>query len=105
MKGSHTMDNDIFEYDVYTLTDEEGNESEFRLLSTTEYEGAKYCALAPIDKDGNDIGDEYVILRAEKDEDGEECLVSIEDDDEFDAVADIFDDEFADIDYDGESEN
>ena len=99
------MAEDIFEYDEYTLTDENGEESKFRLLSTTEYQGAKYCALAPIDDEGNDIGDEYVILRAEKDEDGEECLVSIEDDDEFDAVADYFDDEFSDIDYDGESED
>ena len=98
------MDNDIFEYDIYTLTDEEGNESEFRLLATCEYEDAKYCALSPIDADGNDLGDEYVILRADKDENDEECLVSIDDDDEFDAVADIFDDEFADVDYDGENE-
>ena len=94
------MENETFEYDVYTLTDEEGNESEFRLLSTCDMNGNTYRALAPLDKDGNDIGDEYVILRCEKDEDGEECLVSIEDDDEFDAIADLFDDEFAEIDYD-----
>ena len=36
-----------------------------------------------------------------EDEDGEMMLVTIDDDDEFDAVADIFDDElFSDIDYD-----
>ena len=98
------MENDIFDYDIYTLTDEEGNESEFRLLATCEYEGAKYCALSPIDAEGNDIGDEYVILRADKDDGDEACLVSIDDDDEFDAVADIFDDEFADVDYDEENE-
>lgn len=98
------MENESFEFDIYTLTDEEGNESEFRLLSSCDYQDNKYCALSPIDPDGNDVGDEYVILRCEKDENGDECLVSIEDDDEFEALADLFDDEFADIDYDGASE-
>ncbi len=45
------------------------------------------------------------MLRGEKDENGEEILVSIEDDEEFDRIADIFDDEFADIDYDMEPED
>ena len=40
-----------------------------------------------------------MILRLEM-EDGEEMLVSIDDDEEFDRVADFFDDQFADIDYD-----
>ncbi len=96
------MDNEMIEYDVYTLTDEEGNQTEFRLLESCEFEGHVYRALAPIDEEGNDVGDEYVILRCEADEDGEECLVTIEDDDEFDSVADIFDDNFADIDHDGQ---
>ena len=45
------------------------------------------------------------MLRGEKDENGEEILVSIEDDEEFDRIADIFDDEFADIDSDMEPED
>ena len=45
---------------------------------------------------------EYVVLRLEKDEDGEDTLVSVDDDDEFDNVADVFDDMFSEeIDYDG----
>ncbi len=91
--------------DIYTLTDEDGNEMDFRLLSSTEYNGFTYHAMVEIDKDGNDKSDEYVVLRAEKDENGEESLVTIDDDDEFDAVADIFDDEFADIDYDAPEGN
>ena len=39
------------------------------------------------------------ILRLEV-EDGEDVLVSIDDDEEFDRVADFFDDQFSDIDYD-----
>ena len=39
------------------------------------------------------------------DEDGEEILVSVDDDDEFDRVSDIFEDEvFSDIDYDENSD-
>ena len=55
-------------------------------------------ALVPVGED-----EEYVILRSEIDENGEESLVTIDDDDEFDRVADIFDDElFSEVDYDAE---
>ena len=47
---------------------------------------------------------EYVILRAEKDENGEDSLVTIDDDEEFDDVADYFDDLFSEeIDYDAKN--
>ena len=84
------------EQDIYTLTDEEGKETQFELLGTCEYNENTYYALASLESEN----DEYVILRVE-DEDGEMRLVTIDDDDEVDAVADIFDDElFSDIDYD-----
>ena len=80
---------EIFEGDIYTLTDETGKESEF--------EGKTYLALIPVEEGM----DEYVILRLEADEKGEEVLVTIDDDDEFDRVADYFEDELFDtIDYD-----
>ena len=41
----------------------------------------------------------------EEDENGEEVLVSIDDDEEFDRIADIFDDEFADIFYDSDEDS
>ena len=48
---------------------------------------------------------EYTILKSVM-EDGEEMLVSVDDDDEFDDVADYFDDLFSEeIDYDAGSEN
>lgn len=89
-------DND-FEADIYTLTDENGKESQFELIGTTEYEGATYMAMTPIEDDSN----EYVILKVVQDEDGEDTLETIDDDDEFDRVADIFDDMlFSEEDYD-----
>ena len=87
------------EFEYYTLTDEEGKETNFELLAEAELDGVRYYAMTELDDEDEPVGDEYVILRVEE-EDGEEVLVSIDDDDEFDRVADYFDDLFADIDYD-----
>ena len=77
--------------EIFTLTDEEGNESEFELLGSREVDGVLYLALAPVDD--NDDG-EYVILKMATDESGEgDMLVTIDDDDEFEMIADIFDNE------------
>jgi uncharacterized protein YrzB (UPF0473 family) len=44
---------------------------------------------------------EYVLLKLTKDEDGEEVFVTVDDEDEFDKVADYFDDMFdSEEDYD-----
>ena len=75
---------------IFTLTDEEGNESEFELLGEMEIDDSTYLALIPLDGDE----DEYVILKVEVDENGDELLVTIDDDDEFDRVADAFEDTF-----------
>ena len=83
------------EYDVYTLTDEDGNESEFTLIGSVEMKGNTYYALIPADVDEESEYLEYVILKKTT-EDGEEVLVSVDDDDEYDDVADYFDDLFAD---------
>ncbi len=90
------------EYDpeIYTLTDEDDNELNFALLGTLEHEGAVYKALIPVNEDGEEESEEYIILKCDVDENGEDILVTIEDDDEFDKIADIFDDEFSDILYD-----
>ena len=81
---------------IYTLTDEEGKETEFALLDQYEENGNLYYALVPVDDDG----EEYVILRATVD--GEDLLFeTIEDDDEFEKVEDYFNDLlFNEVDYD-----
>lgn len=89
------------EMNIYTLTDEDGTESDYEMVGSVEVDGTLYYALIPYTEEEDDSAEiEYIVLRSEKDENGEEVLVSIEDDEEFDRVADIFDDEFADIDYD-----
>ena len=94
------------EREFYTLTDEEGNEIEFELIGAATVKGVEYYAMIPADaadeaQESEDGFCEYVILRKEKDENGEDSLVTIDDDDEFDDVADVFDDMFSEeIDYD-----
>ena len=97
--------NENNEREFYTLTDEEGNEIEFELIGVAEKNGITYYAMIPVDAAEDSDNDEgfceYVVLRAEKDENGEDTLVTIDDDDEFDDIADYFDDMFSEeIDYD-----
>ena len=86
--------------EIFTLTDEDGVESQYEEIGVAEVDDKVYHALVPIDESGEPVGDEYIILRETTDENGEFFLESIEDDEEFDRVADLFDDEFAEIDYD-----
>ena len=79
--------NDL-EPDRVTLTDEEGVEREFDIIGTLEMDGCEYFALVAVEGDE----DEYIVLKAVE-EDGEEVLITIDDDEEFDRVADAFDNE------------
>lgn len=84
--------------EILSLTDEDGKEIDFEYIGTVEFEGNEYYALVPLED--NDEG-AYIILRAEDAGNGDVNLVSIEDDDEYDAVADLVEDEFlSEIDYD-----
>ncbi len=91
------------EREFYTLVDEDGVESEFELIGACEYQGKQYFAMIPASPEQKEEDEfcEYVILRQDKDENGEDTLITIDDDEEFDNVADIFDDQFSEeIDYD-----
>ncbi len=91
-------DDNMFGDEIFTLTDDDGNENQFEMIGSREIDGSTYLALVPIE---NNEEDEYVILKVEIADDGSDTLVTIDDDDEFDRVADIFDDElFGDINHD-----
>ena len=90
------MAEEIMEGEFYTLTDEDGNETKFELIGSVEMNDNVYYALIP-----EEDSEEYVILKLAQDEDGEDILITIKDDDEFDTVADYFEDElFDEVDYD-----
>ena len=96
------MSEEILDSEIFTLTDEDGVESQFEMLGTIDLDGSSYVAMTPIDSD-EDEG-EYIILKVVE-EDGEEVLVTIDDDEEFDKVADAFEDMYVEeIDYDGDEE-
>ena len=80
------MDTD-FGRDFITITDEDGVEYELEILSTLEYKGALYYALAPADTD-EDEELEGSILKAVE-EDGEEILVAVDDDEELEKVYEL----------------
>ena len=95
------MEDKVFDNDYFTLTDEDGNEIEFELIGRCERNGKQYFAMIPVE-DSEKESDvyEYVVLKLDT-VDGEEMLVTIDDDEELDDIADYFDDLFSqEIDYD-----
>ena len=73
------------EYDVISITDEDGVEYELEIISTVTYRGAEYLALTPADapEDAEEV--EVSILKSVT-EDGEPLLVAVEDEEELEAV-------------------
>lgn len=91
------------ESEVYTLTDENGDEHDFELLAQAEIEGGTYLAMIPVEEQDEEADTfEYIILKGQTDENGEDVYLTIDDDDEFEKVADYFDDLLSQIDYDQE---
>ena len=85
------------EPEIITLLDENDQEIRFELIGGYNEKGIQYFALIPEGSADEDGGfEEYIILKQEGDE-----LVEIEDDAEFDRIAQVFDDAFdTEIDYD-----
>lgn len=108
------MDNMDYSPEIYTLEDEDGVEQSFELLDTLEDGGNTYYAMSPCYDDPKELLDydaEFIVLKAEM-VDGEEMLVTIQDDDEYERIGGIFlerlenfydvDDDEPDDGYDGE---
>lgn len=76
--------------DFITITDEEGNSYELEKLSEEdiEYQGRIYRAFLPVGENEDEIY-EMVLFRIVE-EDGEEVLETIDDEDEMEAVYEIF---------------
>ena len=81
--------------DVVTLIDEDGQELNFELIDVLEIESKRYVVLQPVDADVTDGAledDEAIILRLDKDENGEDIFANIEDDAEWDLVVNTYND-------------
>ena len=80
--------------DIVTLSDDEGHEYQFEV----ETDQGRYLAMLPVPEKPEDIVEEsgeLVVLKVFE-ENGEEYYEEIEDDDEYETVADIFVDRLQD---------
>ena len=94
------MENENWGEDIISLMDEEGNQSEYKIVACAELDGVEYMALEPIIEDPEEElmdAAELVFLKVseETDEDGEAFLDTIQDDEEFERVADVFRDKLS----------
>ena len=76
-----------------TLTDEDGNETEFEYLDSVDYQGKEYIVLIPNDEDATEI----VILEVQPVDEELENYIAVEDEAILEAVYAIFKDRFKDI--------
>ena len=86
--------NDEFGPNFVTLTDDEGNDIELEYVDALEHNGTTYMAFFPVveeDSEDEENEEEYglVILKSQM-ENGEEFLVTIDDEEEIDRVYDLF---------------
>ena len=86
--------NDEFGPNFVTLTDDEGNDIELEYVDALEHNGTTYMAFFPVveeDSEDKENEEEYglVILKSQM-ENGEEFLVTIDDEEEIDKVYDLF---------------
>ncbi|ABS34073.1 hypothetical protein RSJ21_13245 [Clostridium botulinum] len=77
------MDNNV---DTITLTDEEGKETEFEVITKLDIEDKEYVVVVP----KNEEVDEAIALRIDNNDNGEEVLVPVEEDEEFNMVAEAY---------------
>jgi len=71
------------------LTDENGKEIELEHLDTVEYNGQTYMAFIPAEMSVEDAY-ELIIMKTELEENGEEMLVTLDDEDEEAEMFQIF---------------
>lgn len=82
--------------DIVVLVDENGAESEFEHVDTIEMNGNEYVVLLPFkeyeddDENYNEDEEEVVILKIEHGADGEDSFITVEDEDELNAVFEEF---------------
>ncbi len=94
-----TDKNQEYNPDIITLTDDEGKEYSFEILDAIETDDGRYLALLPTFEDPKKMLDEsgeLVIVKVGE-ENGEEYFYEIEDDDEYETVADAFVDRLEDF--------
>ncbi len=90
--------NEEYNPDIVTLSDDDGKEYTFEILDAVESDTGRYLALLPVFEDAQKLLDdsgELVIVKV-MEENGEEYFTEIEDDEEYEMIADAFVDRLQD---------
>ncbi len=87
------MPQEFEEFNVITLSDDEGNEVDFELVDAIEHNGKKYCILYPEGLSEEEREDEEPLILEYVLEGDEDFLEEIVDDDEYDEIYRIYFDE------------
>ena len=96
IKNQNLEDDEMF----VTLDLDNGTQIECEILTIFEVNGQDYIALLPLSEDGDDDGEEVYIYRYSEDAEGNPSLDNIEDDEEYEAVADRFDELLDEAEFD-----
>ncbi len=86
------INNNEYNPDLVTLSDDDGKEYTFEVLDAIETDDGRYLAVLPTFEDPKDMLDdsgELVIVKVGE-ENGEEYFYEIENDDEYEMVAEAF---------------
>ena len=81
------------EISILSLTDEEGNEVEFELIDSVDFEGAEYLILLPPEEEASEV----VILEVEPLAEETETYLAVEDEAILNKVFEIFKEKFKDV--------
>ena len=77
--------------ELFELIDEDGNKKAFELMDAAEIDGEQYFAMVPAVENDDYLDEDCdLVILKNVEEDGEEILVSIDDDDEFEKVSSYF---------------
>lgn len=95
------MDEDDMEDVRVTLTMDDDSEVECRILTIFEYDDQDYIVLLPLDEEGEDNEEgEAFIYRYYEDKDGNPSLEDIDSEEEYEAVADCFEEILDEAEFD-----
>ena len=81
------------EVSILTLTDENGQDTDFEYLDCIEYKGKEYLVLMPADE----MATEIVILESEPVDEENENYLSVSDEKILNGVYDIFKEKYKDV--------
>lgn len=107
--AEHSVDSAVADADqedaTVTLTMDDDSEVECAVIAIFPAADKEYIALLPLDEDGdNKDGEVFLYRYSDGDDDGEPTLENIEDDAEYEAAADAFDEILDEAEFDEEEE-